>query len=875
MIENDKARALRIITGERVSLNEALALVGRLKAQGAFGLARRLLAKHAAREPGSFSRQASQEWALCTYKDRELPVRERLERALDILRRADNPDLSKDQETLGLAGAIHKYLWDATGRKQHLERSLHYYMRGSDLDRIAKDGYTSINAAFILDLLAHIEETTEPGRATQRREQAMSIRRELAMRLATAPRTPAPNGPAGEWWYLVTVAEAFFGIGRYDDADIWLGEAKALAESLPGKAGSGDLIGEWQFQTTAFQLARINTLQHGPIKVEGQRLTAIEVLDRFVGPAMRSSALIGKVGLALSGGGFRASLFHLGVLASMAERDLLRHVEVLSCVSGGSIVGAHYYLQLREMLETEDVDSYSDEQLRKRYVELVRKVAQDFLAGVQTNIRMQVFAKPGCLLRPILDPDYSRTIRLGELLETELFSRVFRDAPENRKPSGPLLISKLSIIPLGRKGFDPGVDNVRRKAKVPALVLNATTLNTAHNWQYTTASMGESPHAINQAVDGNNRFRRVSYDMAVGVVGNITLGQAVVASACVPGLFEPVRMAKLYDSDDKRFVIRQVDGGVYDNQGIESLREQNCDVVLVSDASGQITTVTDPGGGVVGPLQRSNDVLMQRVRQAQFDALQAQRDGGLIRGLMFIHLKQDLDVVPINWHGCEEPAEVADHTRDESHTPYGIRKQVQELLAGIRTDLDSFSNTEAFALMTSGYRMASYYLCKEKGLPVSESQPEDWHFLKISDVMNGGLITSPEYGRLTELLAAGRCRLFRTWRLSRDVRMRWGAGPALILLLLLAAAYFFLLPEAITVSKLFLPFLALLAALFAAPKIRAACSRPGIALLGIALWGPARLHLRYIDREFLRLGQLQPVPPPAATPAAPISREGS
>ena len=47
-----------------------------------------------------------------------------------------------------------------------------------------------------------------------------------------------------------------------------------------------------------------------------------------------------KLGLALSGGGFRASLFHIGVLARMAELDLLRHVGVLSTVSGGSIIGA-------------------------------------------------------------------------------------------------------------------------------------------------------------------------------------------------------------------------------------------------------------------------------------------------------------------------------------------------------------------------------------------------------------------------------------------------------------------------------------------------------------------------------------------------------
>ncbi len=58
-----------------------------------------------------------------------------------------------------------------------------------------------------------------------------------------------------------------------------------------------------------------------------------------------------KLGLAFSGGGFRASFYHIGVLAQMAEHGLLRHVEVISTVSGGSIIGALYYLHLKKLLE--------------------------------------------------------------------------------------------------------------------------------------------------------------------------------------------------------------------------------------------------------------------------------------------------------------------------------------------------------------------------------------------------------------------------------------------------------------------------------------------------------------------------------------------
>ena len=80
----------------------------------------------------------------------------------------------------------------------------------------------------------------------------------------------------------------------------------------------------------------------------------------------------GKVGLALSGGGFRASLFHIGVLARLAECNMLRRVEVLSCVSGGSILGAYYYLKLRGCWSR----SPTPRSRTRDYVALVRELAE-------------------------------------------------------------------------------------------------------------------------------------------------------------------------------------------------------------------------------------------------------------------------------------------------------------------------------------------------------------------------------------------------------------------------------------------------------------------------------------------------------------------
>ena len=46
-----------------------------------------------------------------------------------------------------------------------------------------------------------------------------------------------------------------------------------------------------------------------------------------------------RIGLALSGGGFRAAAFHLGVMRKLSELKLLDKLDLITCVSGGSIAG--------------------------------------------------------------------------------------------------------------------------------------------------------------------------------------------------------------------------------------------------------------------------------------------------------------------------------------------------------------------------------------------------------------------------------------------------------------------------------------------------------------------------------------------------------
>ena len=181
------------------------------------------------------------------------------------------------------------------------------------------------------------------------------------------------------------------------------------------------------------------------------------------------------------------------------------------------------------------------------------------------------------LFRSVPDKAYSRTIRLGELFESQLFARIWGRDSSRPKPEDPLLLKNLKIFPKGPQGpdtrFDPKVSNWRRKAKAPILILNATTLNTGHAWQYTASFMGESPWSIDPNIDGTSRLRRFYHDRAPPAYQSMPLSKAVVASACVPGLFEPLRLDNLYALEERgkeaeALTLRQVDGGVHDNQGV-------------------------------------------------------------------------------------------------------------------------------------------------------------------------------------------------------------------------------------------------------------------------------------------------------------------
>jgi NTE family protein len=65
------------------------------------------------------------------------------------------------------------------------------------------------------------------------------------------------------------------------------------------------------------------------------------------------SSIFHRLGLSLSGGGYRVTAFHLGTLKKLQKMDLLNEVDVISTVSGGSIAGAYFCLHRNNYAEFE------------------------------------------------------------------------------------------------------------------------------------------------------------------------------------------------------------------------------------------------------------------------------------------------------------------------------------------------------------------------------------------------------------------------------------------------------------------------------------------------------------------------------------------
>jgi predicted acylesterase/phospholipase RssA len=224
------------------------------------------------------------------------------------------------------------------------------------------------------------------------------------------------------------------------------------------------------------------------------------VLDIVLAQEISPKSETGRLGLSLAGGGFRASLFHVGVLRRLAELDILRRVEVLSTVSGGSITGALYALLLKKYLEK--AHGAAPRLTREQYIDIVSELEQVLARGVSKDLRTRLLLNPlGNLLTIIAGDSVSR--RMARMYERHLMAGIVKDLtvePLHRwlpasLRAGQIRMRDLTIRPGGNDIPDVAQYNQEQRRNggsvLTRLVLNATCVNSSGRFFFSTAEFGD------------------------------------------------------------------------------------------------------------------------------------------------------------------------------------------------------------------------------------------------------------------------------------------------------------------------------------------------------------------------------------------------
>jgi MAP3K TRAFs-binding domain len=191
-----------------------------------------------------------QQLALATYKSEHPDKVAALQEARKVLE-ALEPRVSSDGETAGLWGAIHKRLWEAGQSRADLDEAIRSHERGF---YFKNDHYNGINLAFLLDVRAGLsageEAVADRVLAARTRREVLKVADEF---LSDENAGEAPGLDEYRYWVRASRAEALFGLGRRDEAEAALAEAKRMTPAPR----------PWMIDTTERQLAKLEAMLPG------------------------------------------------------------------------------------------------------------------------------------------------------------------------------------------------------------------------------------------------------------------------------------------------------------------------------------------------------------------------------------------------------------------------------------------------------------------------------------------------------------------------------------------------------------------------------------------------------------------------------------
>lgn len=296
-----------------------------------------------------------------------------------------------------------------------------------------------------------------------------------------------------------------------------------------------------------------------------------------------------KIGLTLSGGGFRATVFHLGVLARLAEENRLEDVTILSTVSGGSLCGALVY------------------------------AGNKFVWPTSRQFLEQVLPR-------------ARTLLTTDDLELGFIWRTLRSPISLFEPRANLL----SALLRERWGVTATLSSL---PKSPRWLINATCYETCKNWRFESFRMGDYVFGYTNDTDIPLSDAVAASSGFPGLIGALVLDtrrahwfKYVDASPEGSSIPTPdtAPQRKTKPVDPVLFpAVHLWDGGVYDNFGMEGVFDidqgwrKDIDFLIVSDAAG----VPHPEAyqwGIKGMYRMVTGIMMDQIRSLRTRAVLGQ-----------------------------------------------------------------------------------------------------------------------------------------------------------------------------------------------------------------------------------------------------------
>ena len=256
-----------------------------------------------------------------------------------------------------------------------------------------------------------------------------------------------------------------------------------------------------------------------------------------------------KIALSLSGGGFRAATYHLGVLSYLNHlktqdgTPLLDQVSAVSTISGGTLTGLWFILRKSQ--------GWSNERMLG---ELYRLLTTSDICGRACREFLCSDNKNHSLIREmvrIYDEEIFQGATLGDLME---------------------------------KIDDISIDDFSANATE---FVNSVEFRFQVGKAFRTKNGGTS-----QGVIGNAQYR-----LPKSIAAQVLLAEVFAASSCFPGGFEPLffprdfQLSKKEENADYVSTAKMLplmDGGIVDNQGIEPINlvrdRRDLDLFIISDA---------------------------------------------------------------------------------------------------------------------------------------------------------------------------------------------------------------------------------------------------------------------------------------------------